>query len=319
MRAAVIYEPGGPEALRYSEIADPECGPNDVRIGVRAASVNWGDLFMRAGAGSRSYPFIVGWDIAGEIESVGANVDDRKVGERVVSLIPQGAYAELATAPSRAAVPIPDNVTFDEAGALPVTYLVSWYSLRQRAQVEPREVVLITAGASGIGVAAIQIAKNMGGTVITTVGSDEKVEFCKRLGADYAINYNKQDFVEEVRSITDNRGVDVVLEVVGGDVLVKSVDLLARFGRMVSVGNSSNQTAMINATSTFFSGKRCRIEGFLVLVQPDIPEEMAKLVHEVSRGAIKAIIDKTFPLSEAPEAHRYVEERRNMGKVILNP
>ena len=319
MKAAVIHEPGGPEALRYSDFPDPECGPNDVRVRVRSASVNWGDLFMRFTALPRPYPFVVGWDIAGEIESVGSNVSDRKVGERVVSLIPQGAYAELAVTPGTAAVPMPDNISFDEAGVLPVTYLVSWYSLRKRAQVEPGEVVLITAGTSGIGVAAIQIARNMGGTVITTVSSDEKAEFCKNLGASYAINYNRQDFVEEVQRITEDKGVDVVLEVVGGETLVKSVDLLARFGRMVSVGNSSNQPAMINATSTFFTKKRCRIEGFLVLVQPDLPQEMAKLLLEVSRGAIVAVIDKTFPLSEAPEAHRYMEARRNFGKILLNP
>ena len=319
MKAAVIHEPGGPEALRYSDFPDPECGPNDVRVRVRSASVNWGDLFMRATALPRPYPFVVGWDIAGEIESVGSNVSDRKVGERVVSLIPQGAYAELAVTPATAAVPMPDNVSFDEAGVLPVTYLVSWYGLRKRAQVEPGEVVLITGGTSGIGVAAIQIARNMGGTVITTVSSDEKAEFCKNLGASYAINYNRQDFVEEVQRITEDKGVDVVLEVVGGETLVKSVELLARFGRMVSVGNSSSQPAMIDATSTFFTKKRCRIEGFLVLVQPDLPQEMAKLLREVSRGAIVAVIDKTFPLSEAPEAHRYLEARRNFGKILLNP
>jgi NADPH2:quinone reductase len=319
MKAAVIHEPGGPEALQYSDFPDPECGPDDVRIRVRAASVNWGDTFMRANRLPRTYPFVVGWDIAGEIESVGSRVQDRKVGERVVCLVSQGAYAELATAPGTAAVPIPDGVSFDEAGALPVTYLVSWYSLRKRAFVEPGEVVLITAGTSGIGVAAIQIAKNMGGTVITTVSSDEKAEFCRGLGADVAINYNSQDLTQEVRNVVGDKGVDVVLEVVGGDTFNKCVDLLSFTGRMVVLGSTSGQTATLDATTTFFLGKRCRIEGFLVLIQPDIPQELAKLLHEVSRGAVKAVIDKVFPLSEAPEAHRYLEARRNMGKILLNP
>lgn len=320
MKAAVVFEPGTEEALRYQDVPDPECGPDEVRIRVSAAAINRGDLGRRAGlyrGGELKYPLIIGWDIAGEIERVGAEVRDRRVGERVVALIPQGGYAELATAPGKAAVPLPDNVSFDEAAALPVAYLTSWYALRRRARLQAGEVALIQAGASGVGVGGIQMAKNLGATVITTAGSEDKVAFCKIVGADYAINYADQDFAEEVRRITNGGGVNVVVESVGGETLVKSLDALAPFGRLVSVGNSSRQTAMIDATA--FLAKRCQMEGFSLLVQPDLPDELANLVQEVSKGTVKAIIDKIYPLREVAAAHRYVGERRNIGKVILHP
>lgn len=321
MKAAVVYEPGSEDALRYQEVPDPEPRSDEVRIRVRAAAINRGDLGRRAGlyrGGDLKYPLIIGWDIAGEIESVGRNVDDRRVGERVVALIPQGGYAELATAPSKGAVRLPNNVSFDEAAALPVAYLTPWYGLLRRARLQSGEVALIQAGASGVGVGGIQMAKNQGATVITTAGSRDKVAFCAGLlGADYAINYAEQDFVEEVRRITDGRGVDVVLESVGGETLAKSIDVVAPFGRLVSVGNSSRQTAMIDATA--FLNKRCQMEGFSLLVQTDLPKELANLVEEVSKGKVKAIIDKVYPLREVAAAHRYVGARQNIGKVILHP
>jgi NADPH2:quinone reductase len=264
------------------------------------------------------YPLIIGWDIAGEIESVGSKVEDRGVGERVVALIPQGGYAELAVASSKAVVPLPDNVSFDEAAALPVAYLTAWYALRRRARLRAGEVALIQAGASGVGVAGIQIARNRRATVIATAGSEDKVAFCtKILGAHHAINYRQQDFVQEVQHITHGEGANVVLESVGGETLVKSLDVLAQFGRLVSVGNSSRQRATMDATA--FLGKRGQMEGFSLLVQPDLPKELANLVQEVSKGRVKAIIDKTVPLSEAAAAHRYVGDRLNIGKVILHP
>ena len=320
MKAAVANEPGNEEVLQYQEAPDPACGDGQVRIRVRAAAINRGDLGRRAGrsAGAQlSWPLIIGWDIAGEIESVGSGVADRKVGDRVVALIPQGGYAELATAPAGDTVPLPDNVSFDEGAALPVAYLTARYALLWRAGLQAGETVLIQAGASGVGVGAIQMAKNQGATVITTAGSGEKVEFCKGLGADHVINYRDQDFAQEVRRITNDAGVDVVLESVGGETLAKSMDVLGQFGRLVSVGNTVRETATMDVTA--FLAKRCHLEGFSLLVQDDIPAELADLVQEVSDGSIKAVIDKVFSLSEAAEAHRYVAERRNMGKVILRP
>lgn len=320
MKAAVAHSPGHEGVLRYEEVTDPECGPAQVRIRVRSAGVNRGDLSRRAGvsrAANLTWPLIIGWDVAGEIESVGSSVRGRSVGERVVALIPQGGYAELALAPGTDVVLLPDNVSFDEAASLPVAYLTAWYALLRRAGLQRGETALIQAGASGVGVAGIQIAKNQGATVIATAGSNEKVEFCHRLGADHAMNYTNRDLLQEAGRITANTGVDVVLESVGGETLVKSLEVLASSGRLISVGNTSRQPAHLDIATII--AKRCRIEGFSLLAQTGLPQELSNLVQEVSRGAFRPVIDRVYPLEEAAAAHRYIGERHNMGKVILNP
>ena len=318
MKAAIVHEPGSEEALSYEDVPDPKCGPGEVRILVRATALNRADLARRAGLlPGAKWPLIIRWDVAGEVESVGSKVEDRKVGERVVALIPQGGYAELATSPSKGVVPLPDNISFDEAAALPVAYLTAWYGLRRRARVQAGEVVLISAAASGVGVGGIQMAKNLGATVIATVGTDAKVEFCKGLSADHAINYREQDFAEEISRITNDGGVNVVLESVGGEMLTKTFEVLAPFGRLISVGIASGQPGMVDATR--FLTKGWQMEGFLLLREPDLADELANLVREVSQGRVKAIVDRTYPLSEAGAAHRYLGDRRNIGKVILHP
>jgi NADPH:quinone reductase-like Zn-dependent oxidoreductase len=250
MKAAIVYQPGNEGVFRYADVPDPECGADEVRVRIRAAAINRGELFQRAGvsagirpsksAAGRRWPHIIGWDIAGEIESLGSNVKNRKIGERVVALLVQGGgYAELATVPSEMAVPIPDNVSFDDAAALPVAYLTAWYGLVRYAHLHAGEVALIQAGTSGVGVGGIQFAKNLGATVIATAGTDNKVELCVELGADHVINYTEQDFVDEVMRTTDGEGVAVVLECVGGETLTRSFDVLARHGRLVRVGNAS--------------------------------------------------------------------------------
>ena len=271
MKAAIAYAPGSEDVLKYEDVSDPQCGPGEVRIRIRSSSINRGDTSRRAGStrgAAIQWPLIIGWDIAGEVESVGPGVLDRKVGERVVALIPNGGYAELATAPAGDAVPVPDNVSFDEAAALPVAYLTAWYGLLHRARLAPGDVALIQAGASGVGVGAIQMAKNAGATVISTAGTRKKVDACLDLGADHGVNYVEQDFVDEVRRITGGRGADVVLEQVGGETLVKSMEALAPFGRLVSVGNTSRQTAMVDATDLL--SRRCEVSGLGVLTQSNI-------------------------------------------------
>ena len=329
MKAAVYHESGAEEVLVYEDVPDPECGSDEVRMRVRAASVNRGDLHQRAGVrggvqttrtpGRGVWPHVIGWDIAGEIESVGRNVDDRRVGERVVAaLIQGGGYAELATAPSKDAVPIPDNVSFDEAAALPIAYLTAWYALKRRARLQPSETALIHAGASGVGVGAIQIAKNLGATVVATAGTAAKVDFCESLGADHCINYVEHDFVEEVARITGGKGVNVVLECVGGETLARSFHTLARYGRLVSVGNASlGDPGQIDVAQLFET--RPRLDSVSLLSEPDLQAELADLVLEVSAGRVKAIVDRAFPLREAAEAHRYIGLRRHMGKVVLRP
>ena len=329
MKAAIVRQPGNEDVFSYEDVPDPECGPDEVRVRIRAAAVNRGDLFQRAGvsagispsesAAGREWPHIIGWDIAGEIESLGSNVKDRNIGERVVALLTQGGgYAELATVPAEMAVPVPDNVSFDEAAALPVAYLTAWYALARHARLKAGEVALIQAGTSGIGVAGIQFAKNLDATVIATAGTDHKVEFCKKLGADHAINYEEQDFVEEVKQITDGEGVSVVLECVGGETLTRSFDVLARHGQLARVGNASLSESPGVDVATLFRVSP-RLDSLSLLSEPDLPDELADLVQKISKGRVKAIIDRAYPLSSIAEAHRYVQERRHIGKVILHP
>ena len=327
MKAIVLRRPGQDDAFSYEDLPDPQCGQGEVRISVKAAAVNRGEVQRRAGtAGTGWSPTssqppeqtIVGWDVAGEIDQVGDGVDEGRIGERVVALlVERGGYAEMAVVSSEFAVPIPESMTFEEAASLPVAYLTSWYGL-QHTGLHAGEVVLVQAGTSGIGVAGIQIAKDLSATVITTAGTDEKVEFCKRLGADYAINYTSQDFVERVMEITDGRGVDVVLECVGGETLRRSIESLTPGGRLVSVGNASQSQQPAIGLDVLFR-IRPRLETVSLLTEPGLPEALANMVRLVEDGRIKAVIDRTFPLSDAMEAHRHIEQRRHMGKVVLIP
>ena len=316
----MLRRPGQPAAFSYEDYPDPECGPDEVRIRIRAAAVNRGEIHRRAGATGGlgpQKPIIVGWDVAGEIDDVGANIEPDRVGERVVALLAaRGGYAEMAAAPADFAVAIPDDLTFVQAASLPVAYLTSWYGLVRRTGLRAGEVVLVQAGASGIGVFGIQIGKDRSATVIATAGTDEKVAFCKALGADHAINYATDDFVALARQVTGGRGVDVVLECVGGEVLARSIEALAPSGRLVSVGNASQAKPPVVDLDTLFSvGPRLARES--LLAEPDLPAALGDMVQAVSQRRIKPVVDKTFPLAEATEAHRYVEERRQMGKVVL--
>ncbi len=319
MKAAVIHEFGAEDVLRYEDVPDPVPGPGEVLVRVRAAGINRGDLGRRMGTYTAGVPLplIVGWDIAGTVEALGPGVGGPPPGTRVVARIPQGGYAELALAPASYPVPIPDGVSFEQAAALPVAYLTSWFALKHQGALQPGETCLVQAAASGVGVAGIQIAKAMGARVFTTASTDEKLALGRRLGADVAINYTVQDFVEVVQKETDGRGVDVVLESVGGDVLTRSVTALAPLGRLVSVGNSSRSPALTDLAQLL--GKRISLFGFYLGNERGTAEALAELLDLVAAGRVEAVIDRTFPLREAAEAHRYVAARRNLGKVLLIP
>jgi NADPH2:quinone reductase len=319
MKAAVIHEFGAEDVLRYEDVPDPVPGPGEVLVRVRAAGINRGDLGRRMGTYTAGVPLplIVGWDIAGTVEALGPGVGGPPPGTRVVARIPQGGYAELALAPASYPVPIPDGVSFEQAAALPVAYLTSWFALKHQGALQPGETCLVQAAASGVGVAGIQIAKAMGARVFTTASTNEKLALGRRLGADVAINYTVQDFVEVVQKETDGRGVDVVLESVGGDVLTRSVTALAPLGRLVSVGNSSRSPALTDLAQLL--GKRISLFGFYLGNERGTAEALVELLDLVAAGRVEAVIDRTFPLREAAEAHRYVAARRNLGKVLLIP
>lgn len=321
MKAAIVHEFGAEDKLRYEDVPDPRPGPGQVLIRVCAAAINRGDLGRRmglypAGAGV-SLPLIIGWDIAGTVEALGAGVDGPAPGTRVVARIPQGGYAELAVASAAETVPIPEGVSFEQAAALPIAYLTAWFALKHQGALQAGETCLVQAAASGVGVAGIQIAKHMGARVFTTASTDAKLALGKRLGADVVINYTTQDFVEVVQKETDGRGVDVVLESVGGDVLTRSVTALAPFGRLVSVGNSSRSPAPTDLAQLL--SKRISLFGFYLGAERGVPQALAELLDLVAAGRIEAVIDRTFPLAQAADAHRYVAGRENLGKVLLIP
>ena len=234
MKAAVIHETGSEDVFRYEDVPDPQIRPRQVLVRIESASVNRGDLFRRdgsyGGGAAPSLPMIIGWDVAGTVIEVGSEVSSREVGHRVVATLPHGGYAELAAVNEAGTVVIPDNVSFDEAASIPIVFLTSWFALRNVANLKEGETALIQSAGSGVGMAGIQIAKHMGCTVITTAGSQEKLDKASELGADYCINYTESDFLAETMSITDRAGVDVVLEAVGGEVLTKSIQALAMGG-----------------------------------------------------------------------------------------
>lgn len=319
MKAAVVHEFGAEDVLRYEDVPDPRPGPGEVLVRVRAAGINRGDLGRRMGTypAGVQLPFIIGWDIAGTVEALGPGVSGPPPGTRVVALIPQGGYAELAVAAAAQTVPLPDGVSFEQAAALPVAYLTSWFALRHQGALQSGESCLVQAAASGVGVAGIQIAKAMGARVLTTASTEEKLALGRRLGADVLINYTTTDFVEVVKQETGGTGVDVVLESVGGDVLVRSIAALAPFGRLVSVGNSSRSAAPADMAQLL--GRRISLFGFYLLVERGLGAGLAELVELVAAGKITAVIDRTFPLEEAAAAHRHVASRANLGKVLLIP
>ena len=319
MKATVVHEFGAEEVLRYEDVDDPAPGPDEVLIRVRAAGINRGDLGWRMGTytAGMALPFIIGWDIAGTVAAAGEGVSGFRPGDRVVARVPQGGYAELASAPAHQTVKIPEGVSFEQAAALPVAYLTSWFALKHQGALQPGETCLVQAAASGVGVAGIQIAKAMGARVLTTASTEKKLELGRRLGADVAINYTTTDFVEVVQRETDRRGVDVVLESVGGDVLMRSVTALAQFGRLVSVGNSSRSPAPTDLAQLL--GKRISLFGFYLGAEHGVPKALAELLDMVAAGTIEAVLDRSFPLRDAAEAHRYVASRGNMGKVLLIP
>ena len=307
----------------YGDMPDPKIGPMQVLIRVKATAINRKDLFRREGAGgggSPPFPFVDGLEVAGLVEAVGPEVTDRRVGQRVVATLPYGGYAELAAVNRAGTIPLPESLSFEEGASIPIVFLTSWYGLVKMARIEAGETVLVQSGGSGVGMAGIQIAKYFRTMVITTAGSDEKAARAREMGADLAINYQKQDFLPEVMRVTGGKGVEVVLESVGGDVLTKSIQALAPLGRLVTVGNSSrssvapdlNLVRRKNAIYTGFSLGGQMYYGGVML-------ELAKIIDLCGQGKMRTVVDRVFPLKEASEAHRYVAERRNFGKVVLRP
>ncbi|MBI2886912.1 MAG: zinc-binding dehydrogenase [Chloroflexi bacterium] len=320
MKAIRIHEFGPPEALRYEEAPVPEPGPRDLLIKIEAASVNHADLFQREGryrGMPPALPMVLGLEFAGAVAAVGAEVQGFQVGQRVVANPGSGGYAEYAAVRASVARPVPEGIELARAAAVPVAFLTAWFALHQEAGMQAGDRVLIHAGGSGVGIAAIQIAKHAGARVLITAGSDEKCMKAHNLGADDTINYAQRDFVREVQRLTGGRGVDIVLDTVGAAYYERSLGILAPGGRLVNVGRSAGSVP--DPPPPPPEGRRA---GFFSLASVTPPrgnglETLSTLFDLMLKGGLRVILARTLPLAEAAEAHRYLEERRAFGKVVL--
>lgn len=340
MKAVVLHELGGIDKMRLEEFPVPQIGPQDVLVRVKACGVNRLDIMVRTGRSLTSLPHILGSEVAGQIEGMGDQVTGLSVGQAVaiapylfcgqceyclageetlcrfgdiLGMRSNGGYAEFVKAPAQSIVPLPPGVSFDDAAAVTLAAPTAWHMLVNRAALKPGEDVLVLAGGSGIGSAAIQIAKHCGCRVIATASTQEKLDKSRELGADEVINYREQDFYQEVRRITDRRGVDVVVEHVGSDTWEKSVASLARNGRLVTCGATTGNEGKVDIWTLF--AKQLSIIGAYGGSRNDLQQ----VLKQVARGVIKPVIHQAYPLEQFAEAQRVMEDREQFGKLIINP
>ena len=322
MKAAVIYENGGPDVLQYEDVPDPECPDGWLVIDVEAISIEGGDLLHRAGSPPPSVPHIVGYLAAGTVAEVGAGVENRSVGDRVVTLNLAGSHASKRAVPALSSWLIPDGLEAAPAACVPVAFGTAQECLFTAANLEPGQTALIHAGAGGVGMAAIQLAKQAGATVISTASKDEKLERLREFGLDHGINYATENFVERARELTDGRGVDVILDSVGGQTLSDSIGALAYRGTLVSVGVTGRAGSSVEARDLWPQNQTLRgvfLGGALLAEYPRVHPMIAELLERVASGDVRVEIDRTFPLAEAAAAHAYIESRQAFGRVVLKP
>jgi NADPH2:quinone reductase len=322
MRAAVIHENGGPEVLRYEELPDPECPDGCVVIDVEAISIEGGDLLARASSPPASIPHVVGYLAAGTIVELGAGVEDRRTGDHVVTLNMAGSHASKRAVPAISTWPIPDGLDAARAACVPVAFGTAQECLFTAGNLQSGQAVLVQAGAGGVGMAAIQLAKQAGATVISTASSDEKLDRLGDFGLDHGINYATQSFVDRVRELTDGRGVDLIVDSIGGQTLVDGVGALAYRGVLVSVGVAGRAGSAIEARDLWTNNNSLRgvfLGGALMAEYPRVHGMIADLLERVARGELRVEIDRTFPLAEAADAHSYIESRQAFGRVVMTP
>jgi len=323
MRAVEITTPGGPEVLKLVERPIPVAGPGEVLIKVTAAGINRPDVFQRKGAyapppGASDLP---GLEVAGEIVDGDAAAGGFNKGDRVCALVSGGGYAEYCVAPAVQCLPIPDGLSDIEAAGLPETYFTVWSNVYDRGRLSEGETLLVHGGASGIGTTAIQLAHALGHKVYTTVGSDERVAAVRALGADAGINYKTQDFVEEVKTLTDGRGVDVILDMVAGDYLDRDIKALADDGRIVIIALLGGAKATLNADQLL--RRRLTITGSTLRPRDvNFKAAIARALRErvwplFAAGKLKPVVHATFTLDKADQAHAMMESGEHIGKIIL--
>jgi NADPH2:quinone reductase len=322
MKAAVYYETGAPSVLKYEEVPDPVCQPGAVLIDVQAISIEGGDVLNRAGGEMSAKPHIVGYQCAGIIREVGSQVTDRSVGQAVVAVMPFGSHASTVAVAGQQTFPVPDGLDLQQAACIPIAFGTAHECLFEFGHLKAGETVLIQAGAGGVGLAAIQLAKRAGATVLSTASNDEKLERLKKYGLDHGINYRNGDWVSQARSLSGGMGVALVVDSVG-TTLEGSIAATGYKGRIVVVGNAGRaedravdpgKLSEMNRslTGVFFGGA--------LMFEPQRGRPLVKgLIGDVANGSLKVVVDRTYPLAEAADAHAYIESRQAFGRVVLVP
>lgn len=322
MKAAVYYQTGGPEVFRYEDVPDPTCGPGMVLIEVKAISIEGGDTLHRAGGEMSRRPHIVGYQCAGIVRQVGDGVDRPRVGERVVAVMTNGSHAALVAVPAPATWVIPEGVSLEHGACVPIPFGTADDCLFEFGRLQSGETALIHAGAGGVGIAAIQLAKRAGATVLATASSEAKLERLKPLGLDHGINYRDRDFVGVVRELTGGRGADVIVDSVGGKTLAGSIEALAYRGRIAYVG-SAGRDAFQPSFDALRQGNKSVTGIFLgaelMMNHRRVHPMIEGHLRDLAKGTLKVIVDRTYPLAEAAAAHAYVESRAAFGRVLLMP
>jgi putative PIG3 family NAD(P)H quinone oxidoreductase len=323
VQAIVVAAPGDESVLQLGDITPPELRPGTIRVAVRAAGVNRADVMQRQGAypPPPGAPDTLGLECAGDVVEVGDGVTGWKPGDRVMALLPGGGYAAEAVVDAGSVMPIPGGLSYVEGAALPEVMLTVYRNVWQLGELPAGGAVLVHGGGSGIGTATIQLVNAWKGTVVVTAGSKEKCQQCVDLGAHAAANYNEDDFVETVKQATDGRGVDVVLDSIGGPYLEKNLASLALEGRLVLIGLMGGAKAEINLAALLL--RRLQVIGSTLRALPD--EQKAGIVagfwqtfgDSLASGEVRPIVDSVFPLADAPEAHRLMKASTHFGKIVL--
>lgn len=323
MTVVAISKPGGPEVLVPEQRALPQPGPDEILVRVQAAGVNRPDVAQRSGAyppppGASDLP---GLEIAGEVVAVGSNATRHKIGDKVMSLVAGGGYAQYCIAQDAQAMSVPPALSIKEAGALPETLMTVWHNVFERGGLKTGETLLIHGGSSGIGTMAIQLAKAFGAKVFVTVGSQDKIDACLKLGADRAINYRNEDFVAVVKEETDKVGVNLILDMVAGEYVDRNYDAAAVDGRIVQIATLNGPKVSVNIAKVMV--KRLTHTGSTLRPRSNADKAAmvaaieAKVMPLLREGRVKPLMDSAFPLEKASDAHRRMETSAHIGKIVL--
>lgn len=323
MTAITVTSPGGPEVLKPVECEVPQAGPGQVLIKVVAAGVNRPDAMQREGTypPPKGHCETPGLEVAGEVVATGDGVETPAIGDTVMALVNGGGYAQFCIAEAPACIPVPEGLSMTQAAAIPETFFTVWHNVFQRGALQSGNWFMVHGGTSGIGVTAIQLAKAFGATVVATAGSDEKCAAMKGLGCDHPINYRTQDFVEVVKDAAGKRGIDVILDMVGGDYIARNIRCLGDDGRLVNIAYQKGSKAEIDFLRVML--KRLTITGSTLRIRPtEVKGKIAREIEEyvvplLKDGRVKVVTDSTYLLQDAAKAHARLESSGHIGKIVL--